>query len=66
MAARDLRSDVLQPEANYAGMTATEARRLRELEAGKAKRKRLLANAELDKALKGLLGQMHGGAAASF
>jgi putative transposase len=41
-------------KAKYAGMTVSEARRLRELEAENGKLKRLLAEAELDKAaLKG-------------
>jgi putative transposase len=40
----------------YAGMTVSEARRLKELEQENAKLKRLLAEAELDKAaLKDLL-----------
>lgn len=43
-------------KAKYAGMTVSEARRLRELEAENSKLKRLLAEAELDKAaLKDLL-----------
>jgi len=43
-------------KAKYAGMTVSEARRLRELESENAKLKRLLADAELDKAaLKELL-----------
>jgi len=42
--------------AKYAGMTVSEARRLKELEQENAKLKRLLAEAELDKAaLKDLL-----------
>lgn len=42
----------------YAGMTVSEARRLRELEKEIARLKRLLAEAELDKtALKDLLGR---------
>jgi hypothetical protein len=42
----------------YAGMTVSEARRLKELEQENAKLKRLLADAELDKAaLKELLGR---------
>ena len=42
--------------AKYAGMTVSEARRLKELEQENAKLKRLLADAELDKAaLKDLL-----------
>ena len=45
-------------KAKYAGMTVSEARRLKELEAENAKLKRLLADAELDKAaLKDLLGR---------
>ena len=44
--------------AKYAGMTVSEARRVKELEAENAKLKRLLADAELDKAaLKDLLGR---------
>src|ERR1700681_588499 len=39
-------------KAKYAGMTVTEARRLKELEQENAKLKRLLAEAELDKAAK--------------
>lgn len=43
-------------KAKYAGMTVSEARRLKELEQENAKLKRLLADAELDKAaLKDLL-----------
>jgi putative transposase len=43
-------------KAKYAGMTVSEARRLKELDAENAKLKRLLAEAELDKsALKELL-----------
>ena len=43
-------------KAKYAGMTVSEARRLKELEQENAKLKRLLAEAELDKAaLKNLL-----------
>jgi putative transposase len=43
-------------KAKYAGMTISEARRLRELEKENARLKRLLAEAELDKAaLKDLL-----------
>ena len=43
-------------KAKFGGMTVSEARRLRELEAENAKLKRLLADAELDKAaLKDLL-----------
>lgn len=37
-------------KAKYGGMTVSEARRLKELEAENAKLKRLLADAELDKA----------------
>ena len=45
-------------KAKYAGMTVSEARRLHELEAENSKLKRLLADAELDKAaLKDLLGR---------
>jgi putative transposase len=45
-------------KAKYAGMTVSEARRLKELESENAKLKRLLADAELDKAaLKDLLGR---------
>ena len=45
-------------KTKYAGMTVPEARRLRELEAENSKLKRLLAEAELDKAaLKDLLGR---------
>jgi putative transposase len=45
-------------KAKYAGMTVSEARRLKELEAENSKLKRLLAEAELDKAaLKDLLGR---------
>ena len=45
-------------KAKYSGMTVSEARRLRELESENAKLKRLLADAELDKAaLKDLLGR---------
>jgi putative transposase len=44
-------------KAKYAGMTISEARRLRELEKENARLERLLADAELDKAaLKDLLG----------
>ncbi|HVU46224.1 MAG TPA: IS3 family transposase, partial [Terracidiphilus sp.] len=44
-------------KARYAGMTVSEARRLKELEAENGKLKRLLADAELDKAaLKGSAG----------
>lgn len=43
-------------KAKFAGMTVSEARRLKELEQENAKLKRLLAEAELDKAaLKDLL-----------
>lgn len=43
-------------KAKYAGLTVSEARRLKELEQENAKLKRLLAEAELDKAaLKDLL-----------
>jgi putative transposase len=43
-------------KAKYGGMTVSEARRLRELEAENARLKKLLAEAELDKAaLKDLL-----------
>ena len=43
-------------KAKYSGMTVSEARRLKELEQENAKLKRLLADAELDKAaLKDLL-----------
>ena len=45
-------------KAKYAGMTVSEARRLKELEAENSKVKRLLADAELDKAaMKDLLGR---------
>jgi putative transposase len=45
-------------KAKYSGMTVSEARRLRELEAENAKLKKLLAESELDKAaLKDLLGR---------
>ena len=45
-------------KAKYAGMTVSEVRRLKELEAENSKLKRLLAEAELDKAaLKDLLGR---------
>ena len=45
-------------KAKYAGMTVSEARRLKELEDENSKLKRLLADAELDKAsLKDLLGR---------
>ena len=45
-------------KAKYAGMTVSEARRLKEVEAENSKLKRLLADAELDKAaLKELLGR---------
>ena len=45
-------------KAKYAGMTVSEVRRLKELEAENSKLKRLLAEAERDKAaLKDLLGR---------
>ena len=45
-------------KTKYAGMTVSEARRLKELEAENGKLKRLLADAELEKAaLKDLLGR---------
>ena len=45
-------------KAKYTGMTVSEARRLRELEQENARLKKLLAEAELDKAaLKDLLGR---------
>jgi putative transposase len=45
-------------KAKYSGMTVSDARRLRELEQENTKLKRLLAEAELDKAaLKDLLGR---------
>ena len=45
-------------KAKYAGMTVSDMRRLKELEAENSKLKRLLAEAELDKAaLKDLLGR---------
>jgi len=45
-------------KAKYSGVTVSEARWLKELETENAKLKRLLADAELDKAaLKGLLGR---------
>ena len=45
-------------KAKYGGMTVSEARRLKELEAQNAKLKKLLAESELDKAaLKDLLGR---------
>jgi putative transposase len=45
-------------KAKYSGMTVSEARRLKELEVENGKLKRLLAEAELDKAaLKDLLGR---------
>jgi putative transposase len=45
-------------KAKYGGMTVSEARRLKELEAENSRLKRLLADAELDKAaLKDLLGR---------
>jgi len=44
--------------AKYGGMTVSEAKRLKELELENARLKRLLAEAELDKAaLKDLLGR---------
>lgn len=44
--------------AKYGGMTVSEAKRLKELELENARLKRLLADAELDKAaLKDLLGR---------
>ena len=44
--------------AKYGGMTVSDAKRLRELELENARLKRLLADAELDKAaLKDLLGR---------
>jgi putative transposase len=47
-------------KAKYAGMTVSEVRRLMELEAENSKLKRLLAEAELDKAaLKDLLGRKY-------
>ena len=45
-------------KAKYGGMTVSDARRLRELEAENSKLKKLLAESELDKAaLKDLLGR---------
>ena len=45
-------------KAKFGGMTVSEARRLKELEAQNSKLKRLLAEAELEKAaLKDLLGR---------
>jgi putative transposase len=45
-------------KAKYGGMTVSEAKRLKELETENARLKRLLAEAELDKAaLKDLLGR---------
>ena len=45
-------------KAKYGGMTVSEARRLKDLESENSKLKRLLADAELDKAaLKDLLGR---------
>jgi putative transposase len=45
-------------KSKYAGMTVSEARRLKQLEAENSKLKRLLADAELEKAaLKDLLGR---------
>ena len=45
-------------KAKYAGMTVSDARRLKELESENAKLKKLLAESELDKAaLKDLLGR---------
>ena len=45
-------------KAKYSGMTVSEMRRLKDLEAENSKLKRLLAEAELDKAaLKDLLGR---------
>ena len=45
-------------KAKYAGMTVSEARRLKQLEAENNRLKRLLADAELEKAaLKDLLGR---------
>ena len=45
-------------KAKYGGMTVSEAKRLRELETENARLKKLLAEAELDKAaLKDLLGR---------
>jgi putative transposase len=45
-------------KSKYGGMTVSEARRLKELESENSRLKRLLADAELDKAaLKDLLGR---------
>lgn len=45
-------------KAKYGGMTASDAKRLKELETENARLKKLLAEAELDKsALKDLLGR---------
>ena len=45
-------------KSKYAGMTVSDARRLKELEAENARLKKLLAESELDKAaLKDLLGR---------
>lgn len=45
-------------KSKYGGMTISDARRLKELEAENAKLKKLLAESELDKAaLKDLLGR---------
>ena len=45
-------------KAKYAGMTMSEMRRLKELDAENSKLKRFLADADLDKAaLRGLLGR---------
>ena len=45
-------------KAKYAGMTASDARRLKDLESENSKLKKLLAESELDKAaLKDLLGR---------
>jgi putative transposase len=45
-------------KAKYAGMTVSDARRLKELESENSKLKKLLAESELDKAaLKDLLGR---------
>lgn len=53
---RDLGTDFYNWKAKYAGMTVSDARRLKELEAQNSKLKKLLAEAELDKAaLKDLL-----------
>ena len=54
-------------KAKYAGMTVSEVRRLKELEAENSKLKRLLAEAELDKAaLKDLLGRSKTNDASSY